>query len=268
MTWHVDEATIARYVSDEVDRVAASSIETHLTSCGACRAKVTIDADQLAMSWTAVRAAIEAPSTGWFETALRTFGIRPHVARLLAVTPGLRMSWVLALVVAVGFGLLAAGSTDSLFVGRWFLAVAPIVPVAGVIIGFSAMADPAHELGLAVPLDRFWLTMVRSLLVAGSAMGMLLIVDVAIGVGASSGAWLVPATAATCLTLALAPRVGTVGAASTVAIIWLLLVLGISGGGTPVLSGSVQLMGAVVALAALVVLGMERDRFRRGEVWL
>lgn len=268
MTWHVDQETIGRYVSNEVDRVAAASIEAHLTECGECRADLSIDAERFARTWAGVRATVEAPGVGWFERGLKAVRIRPDVARLLAVTPGLRMSCLLALAVAVGFGLMAAASAGSEIVARWFLVVAPIMPVAGVLIGFSSLADPAHELGLSVPVDRFWLTMLRSSLVAGSAMGILLTVDVTVGVVGSSGAWLLPAVASTCLSLALTPRVGALAAAVVVSAAWLFAVLPIDRGEVLASSGFARLVIAALAIVSLVVVVSNRDRFRRGEVWL
>ena len=266
MTWHVDELTFHRYLSDEMDVVAASSIEAHVSSCAECRARIPADSEGLERSWARIREAVEVPEVGWFERLLRTAGVRPDVARLLAVTPGLRAAWLVALTVAMGFGLLGAAVTDSSLVDGWFLAVAPLVPMAGVLLGFSSMADPAHELGLAVPMDRFWLTMLRSALVAGSAFIILLGVDLL--TGDTSGAWLVPAVAATLLALALAPHVGPVGATVTVSVSWMAIVWLLGDGMAAVWAGPGQPAAVAAALAAAAVIALERDRFRRGEVWL
>src|SRR5439155_1248129 len=76
-------------------------------------------------------------------------GVPDHLARLLAATPSLRVSWFGATVVALGFSILAAyGKQDPLM----FLIVAPILPLAGVAAAFGPHVDPAYEVGLSCPV--------------------------------------------------------------------------------------------------------------------
>ena len=83
-------------------------------------------------------------------------GVPDHVARLLAATPSLRVSWLLAVV--AGARVRGARGQRARPVRRaelalfLFLVVAALLPVAGVAAAFGPGVDPAHEIGLAAPM--------------------------------------------------------------------------------------------------------------------
>jgi hypothetical protein len=140
---------------------------------------------------------------GLLERGLVRLGVPDHVARLLASTPSLRLSWLAAAAVAIGFSAWAANAgADGRLV---FLAVAPVLPVAGVAAAYGPWADPSHELATATPFSGLRLLLLRTL-----AVLMVTTIVTAIG-GAlvpageiSAFAWALPALALTFASLALA----------------------------------------------------------------
>src|SRR5206468_10612326 len=110
----------------------AYSLEAHLLACAECRMLLSplTDRNAIERMWMDIEEAVDAPRPGPVERVLLRLGLPDHVARLLAATPPLRLSWLGAVAVALVFALLAAhGGHAGLVV---FLAMAPLVPVAGV----------------------------------------------------------------------------------------------------------------------------------------
>jgi len=72
---------------------------------------------------------------GRVERTIVRAGVKEHVARLLAATPSLRLSWFCAGTVAIMFTSWVAqtGQRGLLF----FLIVAPLLPVAGVAAAYG-----------------------------------------------------------------------------------------------------------------------------------
>ena len=100
---------------------------------------------------------------GLLERGIVRLGVPDHVARLLASTPSLRLSWLAAAAVAIGFSAWAANAgADGRLV---FLAVAPVLPVAGVAAAYGRWADPSHELATTAPFSGLRLLLLRTLAV-------------------------------------------------------------------------------------------------------
>jgi hypothetical protein len=132
-TWHAEPGDIARYAAGAIDDTGAGSIEAHLVTCAHCRAQVAQVADtgRLDASWLAIVDTLDRPRPTVVERVARGLGVRNDTARVLAATPSLQRSWLLAVVVAFGFAVLAAqGGTDRGL--ALFLVLAPLIPVAGV----------------------------------------------------------------------------------------------------------------------------------------
>jgi hypothetical protein len=226
MSWHIDEATLTRYVSARTSSAVAASAEAHLTACAACRARLSpaVDATRLDAIWDEVADRIDVSSHSRFERLLCRVGVHQDTARLLAATPSLRTSWLAGLTITLLFAVFAADSSPrGLFI---FLTLAPMLPVAGVAASYGRDADPAYELAVASPYSLLRLMLIRSLAVVGVTMaltgiGGLLLADS----GWTAAAWLLPALALSVTTLALSARVTPAWAGTYVLMSWFALVV-------------------------------------------
>jgi hypothetical protein len=250
MSWHIDDRTLAAYAAGGTTAVAAASTEAHLTTCADCRGRLVprVDAGRLDAIWREVDDRVERSALPWFERVLVRVGVSEDSARLLAATPSLRVSWLASLVVAVAFAVAAAGSSPrGLAV---YLAIAPMLPVAGVAAAYGRHADPAYELAVAAPYSLLRLLLLRTIAVVGStlvvtAAGSLLL----LGHGWEAVAWLLPALALSTTTLALSARLAPVWAAAWVLGTWL-AVVGVSSRQT---HDDLAAFGVVGQLAALAL---------------
>ena len=135
-TWHADPASIARYVSDDLDDINASSLEAHILTCASCREALTAmtPTPQLDGMWQAIETVLSAPQPGFVEQVLLRLGVHEHVARLLAATPSLRLSWLAAEAFALATAAFAAQNTAGTSAGGaalfLFLVLAALAPVA------------------------------------------------------------------------------------------------------------------------------------------
>lgn len=165
--WHVDEEELLRYRTGTAHPVLASSVEAHLIGCDRCRGAMAagtpaseIDAawERLAADIDRQRQTILARATGghWFSL--------PVVA-----TPTLLRATVAAIVLV---GLLPL--VISTVAGRAglvsLLVIAPLTPMAAVVLAFRDGIDPAGEISLASPGAGLRLVALRALLVAAIAL--------------------------------------------------------------------------------------------------
>lgn len=221
MNWHADRETIVRYAQGQIGEADAFSLEAHLPACSSCRAALAsvVDRGRLDRVWREVVDEVDRPRGNVLEQLLARLGVPGHMARLLAATPSLRFSWVLAIAAALGFALVAARSIEEGVLV--FLVVAPLVPVAGVALAYGPGMDPAYEIGFASPVGGFRLLLIRAtavLLTSTAVAGV-----AALGlpdVGWTAAAWLLPSLALTVLTLALSTATSSQAAVGTVAALW------------------------------------------------
>jgi Putative zinc-finger len=264
MTSHADSALLAAYAAGDVDPAHAFSVEAHLARCESCRAALAprADAARLERLWLEVEDRLDEPARGPIESLLRRLGVADHVARLLAATPSLTLSWLSAIALALGFGVFAAhhGSRGVLL----FLCLAGLAPMAGVAAAFGPALDPTYELGLAAPLSSVRLLLVRSSAVLATTIPLAGVAALALpGVGWTAAAWLVPSLALTLASLALATFVAPVTAVATVGGLW--VAGAIVAAAAPVdrlaaFDGAGQLAFAALAVVAAAVLLGRRDR--------
>jgi hypothetical protein len=265
--WHVDEDILLRYARGRGRLSADASIEAHLLSCGQCRALLApaVEPDRLERLWTGVAERVDAPRPGPVERLLRLVGMSGDTARLLAATPTLRVSWLVAMAAALAFAVVAASASGARDVGTLlFLLVAPVLPVAGVAVAFHRGLDPAYEIGLAAPYSQFRLLLLRSAAVvavtcaAVSVAGLLLPER-----GLTAAAWLLPALALSSLTLVLARRVDVAGAAAAVGGSWVVAVVSsqVGIGQFAAFGPTGQLVCLAVAVVSSIVLVADRDRY-------
>jgi hypothetical protein len=227
-TWHADEELLARYAAGEIDDARAYSVEAHVLACETCRSTLarSTDRTQLDRMWIEVADVLDAPRPGIVERGLVRFGVRRHIARLLAATPSLRLSWFAAEAVALGFAVL---STNAAHGGRRedlalfaFLIVAALLPVAGVAASYGPGVDPTYEVGLAAPMRSFRLLMIRSAAVLGTSIVVAGAAALALpDLNWTAAAWLLPSFGLTMSSLALSTYVRPLVACGTVTLVWM-----------------------------------------------
>ena len=225
MSWHAEPSVLRDYAGGSLDDVRALSVEAHLLACEPCRLRLVelADARRLDAVWDRVVASVEEPNQSGAERVLRRLGVPEHLARLVAATPSLSGAWLAAVALCLAFAVAAAN------VGHWssigFLALAPLLPVAGVALAYGPWLDPVYEISVAAPMSNFTLLLVRAsatlastLLLAGAAALALP------GPAWHAAAWLLPALALTVATLALGSYVSQVSAAVVVSLVWMTMV--------------------------------------------
>jgi anti-sigma factor RsiW len=263
-TWHVDDALLERYVRGDAGPLDGTSLEQHLTGCPHCRARIAthVDVAPLELVWSRVREQVQAPAPSLVERLLTRLGVSAPDARIVAVAPSLRTSWLLGLAVTLGFvGLGAAnGGTRGL---AFFLLVAPLVPVAGVAFAYGPDVDPSYEVGVAVPYSAARLLLLRTATVLATSLPLVLAAALLVpGLSWTAVTWLLPALAFTALTLAASTWTRPTYAGVGLGIVWVCAVGAAAFDRDPyaVLAPSLLLVYAVVGIAAVLVL---RLRIRR-----
>ena len=269
-TWHVPGDVLTRFAVDpaRIDDVTASSVETHLTGCAACRAVVAAEADPAALerSWQAVVDAVDRPQRGpveWFLARL----VPAETARLVAATPALQLSWLAASVAMIGLAVAVSRTTGS---PAPFLVLAPLVPLAGVAAAFWPDADPGGEAGAATPLATGGLLLRRAQAVVASSI-------VVLGAGAvalpdldpRAAAWLLPAILLTVTALAGSTWVAPYRAVAATASAWAitLAVASVRGRAAGALAESAlfaatgQMVFAALTVVAMAALVARRRHF-------
>ena len=222
MTWHAPLALLERYAACDLDDIQADSIEAHLPACGQCREEIAglAGAAIVERSWANVVAELDAPRPGPLESALARAGVPGHIARLLAATPALRLSWLLACALVLGFAVWAAGEREH--GAYWFLVLAPLLPLAGVALAYGPDVDPTYEIGLAAPMRSFALLLIRAVAVLATTGVLATIAGLALdGPHWSAAAWLAPSLGLTLASLALATRAVPLLAFGGLATLWI-----------------------------------------------
>ena len=201
-TWHVDASTLGAWVEGTSGPITSASIEQHLVQCAQCRAAVAglVPIEDVPGSWDDVLAEV-AGGAGLVERVLVRLGLRAGDAVVVGAAPVLRIAWSAGLAAVLGFILVASLVGDD-HGQALFLALAPLMPVAGVAAAYGPSVDPSYELGLAAPYRMIRLVLLRSAAVLLAAVpitvaaGLLLPLD-----GATGVAWVLPALAFTVIVL-------------------------------------------------------------------
>lgn len=269
MSWHVESSLLKSYATGEIDQVRAFSIEAHLTSCSVCRAQLAERADErdrLEQIWSSVVDDLDRPKRAPVEALLVFLRTPQHLARLLAATPSLSLSWLAAVAVALFFAVTAAhqGERGLLL----FLMTAPLLPLAGVAAAYGPGIDPTYEIGLAAPMRSFRLLLVR-------AAAVLVSTTMIAGVAAlflpalnwTAAAWLLPSVGLTLFSLALATVMSPQWAAGGVAFVWVAAVFSVEKAGDPSLvafRGSAQVAFLVITVIAALIVARRKECFDIG----
>ncbi|GAA0703385.1 hypothetical protein GCM10009536_41000 [Streptomyces thermocarboxydus] len=264
--WHVPEDDLRAYARGGLEAPALWSADTHLTACAHCRAVLAGLGDTVALDdgWERLDAELDAPRPGLLESLLLRLGVRDHTARLLAATPALRRSWlgavsaVLLLTVAV-----TAGRRPTLF-----LALAPLLPLAGVALSYGPRMDPTYEMAVVAPMHGFRLLMIRTVAALTAGLGLNGLATLALpGYGLLALSWLLPALALTATALALSARLGPVLAPALIGGGWAALLVtadAVRSGTHETLApftAAGQGVSAYVAVLGAGLLVLLRDRF-------
>ena len=253
-SWHLDDDLLDTYAEGRpLTPALAASVEAHLERCSACQLRLVPSADlpRLDAVWAEVEDALDAPRPGLLERLLLRAGVASDTARLVAVTPSLQRSWITGTVLALTLALLVAHSGERGV--AMFLALAPVLPVAGIAVAFGPRTDPFHEVALAAPYSSFRLLLVRSAAVLAATIALAVPVTLLLpSTPLVAAAWLLPALALAVTSLALATRIDPVVSSAGLSALWLVGALsGLAPGRDPlVVATAVPQLLALVLLAA------------------
>jgi hypothetical protein len=202
------------------------------------------------------------------ERLLTALWVPEHAVQLLLATPALRASWLLSVLAVLGFAVAAAYGEDQDVFTLVFLALAPVLPLAGVATAYGAGIDPTYELTVAAPMSGFRLLLLRTSAVLVATIPIVGLASVAMpGVDPGTAAWLLPSFALTTTSLALSARLGPVTAATAVTAGWLWLVAATADPHTATalpFSAGGQIASALAGAVAIALLMLQRHRFERG----
>ena len=222
--WHLDPEAIRRYAQGAVPPDLAASAEAHLMKCATCRDAIGshVDTRRVEAIWHEVADRVDNPRPSWPERILARLGVGEATARLVAVTPTLRVPWLLGIAGVLALSVWAA-QIDERFL-RMFLVIAPLGPLAGVAVAFAGGLDPTREIGLAAPYSGLRLLLIRTAAVLAVTVPIVTAAGLALpGSHWTAAAWLLPTAGLTCVALALTARLTPVVAAGVVATAWVLL---------------------------------------------
>ncbi|KUN80224.1 anti-sigma factor family protein [Streptomyces griseoruber] len=266
MTWHVAEDDLRAYALGELAPPLLWSTDTHLTRCAECRARLAAGVDPVALdtAWQRLDAELDAPRPSLTERLLVRIGVADHTARLLTATPVLRRSWLLSVLFLLVMTVLAVRVAD---LPGLFLALAPLLPLAGVALSYGPGLDPTYEMAVVAPLHGFRLLMIRTVAVLTAGLALNGLATLALpGYGLMALAWLLPALALTTTGLALSARLGPVLAPALVGGAWLTLLVVLqtqphTAGTLAPFTAVGQSAAAGVTVVAALLLYQARDRF-------
>ena len=253
MSWHVPIDALRGYERGAVNPTEQLSIEAHLTSCVSCRSDLAglVDGGVLRRTWAAIEAETSAPTPGLIERLLLAIGISDHSARLVAATPSLRRSWLLAVGAVLAVAVLVANGAEGGYL--FFLAIAPLLPIAGIAAAYGPGIDPTYEIGIAAPMRSYRLLLIRATAVLASTIVLAGIAALFLpALDWRAAAWLLPALALATACLALATVVQPLRAAVIVAGVWLAIVAG-AAMVTPAETAAQAVFGEQLQLAVVVV---------------
>lgn len=241
--WHASDELVTRYGDGSLPEPDAWSLEKHLEACGRCAARVSraVRETSAGMVLAEVRGAVlgaapvsPRPAAAAPRARIRSsrrlappsLGLRPTRV-LWAAGPAVRGAWLPAvLLVAFGAVVLAYGAG---FTGArtLLLAIAPVVPVAGVALSYGSHADPLHEIAASTPSAGLRLVLTRTIAVLAVSLPLLTLAGLLVPSSGAPGAaaWLLPGLALTLASLALAGWVGCRAATAVTGGGWLCAVL-------------------------------------------
>lgn len=271
MSWHADPAELRAYAAGTLDDARAYSVEAHVLDCQTCRTGLAVDPDRLASMWHSIAEVVDTPARSPVEGALVWLGVREHVARLLAATPSLRLSWLgsqaLVLAMAAAGITWRRGRIPEVPAELLFLMVAAILPVIGIAIAYGPRVDPTYEVGLASPMPSFRLLMTRALAVLATSTVLAACASLAIpDLPWVSAAWILPSIGLAAATLAVSSFGRPLIASVAVIIAWLVVASAVAGGsadGLAMFRVPSQLVFVLLIGVSAAVLAVRRGSFEQ-----
>jgi Putative zinc-finger len=260
LSWHADDATIDAYLHGRLSFGPSSSVEAHLPACERCRARLTARLAPPATmaidrAWSGLRDRVAVPPLPPVVRWMRRLGLGEDSAVLLAAARSMSTAWTLATIAVLAF---AAASLPIGPAGQAaYLIIAPLVPVAGVVVSFGPAHDPFAELtrSTSYPISR--LILIRSLGVAVTSVPLAVALGLAVpGTEWLAFVWLVPALAFILIVLTASTWIDPLIAGGVLALGWAFAVSAVGTGHSPAaaVSGPAQFVYMGLALAAAAVL--------------
>lgn len=220
--WHPPAASLAEYATGRPTAAAAASVEAHLVACAQCRRAVAplaptavVDAGR-----ERLRSALQRPRAPWAVRVARRAGLSDPSAVLLTASSAMRDSWIVSVVVVLGFAAVAPSVAGGLGDAA-FLLVAPLTPVVGVALVYTSTEPTMETIAGAAPYSQLRLLLLRTAAVLVTTLPLVALAALlARGTGWSMVAWLLPSLAFTAVVLALSTWVAVEVAAPVVALLW------------------------------------------------
>ncbi len=266
--WHPDEPVLQAYANGQAMALSGASIEAHLLGCARCRDQLSqaVPIDRLASLRARIEDRVDVLELSRLERLLIRLRMQEADVRALLAAPALRAAWCVAVLAAIGLGLLVLlGSKDP---DALFLLLAPLLPVCTTAVAYAPALDPALPHVAATPYSTTRLLLARSLAVGVTAFVGTGAVALALpGRDLASVVWLLPAIALTLVALALSPRVGAAWAAALVGSAWVSFVMLMQREGVSVVAAlglAGQLVAGLLTAAALAVLVDQQKRIDEG----
>jgi hypothetical protein len=151
-------------------------------------------------------------------------GVPDDTASLIATSPAFRPAWILSVfIVLVATAIVSSVVATEPAGFMPFLAVAPLVPVLGVVLSYASRRDPIYVITMLTPNGGLKLLLQRTLAITAISLLLAVVPGLVFMPADLSLAWLLPAIAATSCTLALGTVLAIPIAATIVGAGWLLL---------------------------------------------
>jgi hypothetical protein len=258
--WHVDDDALRAWVDGTAGPVVSISVEQHVARCARCQGVVAtvVPPEPLAAAWAGTLAAVETPRQSRLERALRRVGVSTADAMVLSAATALRTAWLVGTIGVLGFAVVAPLLTGSEG-EQLFLAVAPLIPVAGVAMSYGPGVDPSYEAVLVSPYSMLRLVLLRTALVLSTSVPLVVVTGLLLPMPAFVAvAWLLPAAGFVAVVLTASSWFEPEQVATAVALGWLAAVAWAARVGDPLLlvtgpAVPVYLTVLVTAAVAFVV---------------
>ncbi|MGP3991829.1 zf-HC2 domain-containing protein [Streptomyces sp. 3N207] len=263
MSWHVTDQMAAAYAEDRLPESDAWSLEKHVEGCSACAGRVSaaVAATAAAPRLAAVRTAVldfagtalaeAAPAAPVERRTTRSRAAALRIRLMWAAGPALRGPWLLSIILVILGAVTAGAATRHHGGGPLLVALAPVLPLAGVAASYGPYADPMHEVTVATPGGGLRLLLIRTTVVLATAVPLVTAAGWALphspGVP-GPWAWLLPGLALTLGSLWLSSYIGCRLACALLGGGWLLAMAALSIG--PDLPADERLASALSTLTA------------------
>ncbi|GID31718.1 zf-HC2 domain-containing protein [Paractinoplanes brasiliensis] len=220
MSTHLPAGSLAAYAAGDpaLDDTALWTIEVHLENCADCRAHL---ADLVPPPLTALLDEVQV----MIDRGVRT-GPEPDPGSAWRRLAHRWVAWeVLPWLVTICAAVVAAFALDRTFPQRpsMVLLLAPVAPLAGMLVAWSRRTDPGWEIVAGTARAGLELLLRRTTVILAVVLPPLALAGWSLRM--SPALWLLPALTFTAATLLLGGRIGVVPAASILSGAWFLAVV-------------------------------------------